>query len=668
MFIMMNRPVKWWRWWEMSILEYISNVNNVELNQDIQTREVINDFAGNENIDDINFKDLDVKTFIQVKKEIINDYIRLGNINDIFGVSAEAYETIINKMNSDNFNVVILGEFSRGKSTFVNALLGAKILPMDILPTTAVLTRVFYGEQPKIILHYYDGTIKEIEVEELKECITCLNDSASRESAKIACADIYYPSAICRNSCAIVDTPGVNDINNQNTDITYGFIPQSDAVIMLLDPNQPFSLSEKTFLKDKILNQDITKIFFVMNKSDLIKPENKQSVMDYTKSKLMELDNISADCVKMYTVSSKKTLISKIRNRPDSYTEEFAEFESDLMAFLVHDKGRYVLYNAIRKGLTAINDSSDCIGMYIENLDVPLEALQKKYEDFIKVKADIQQKRAEVLKSASILLSRLKRDSYKWIDIRLGAKFDEIEHELLDMPLSKENAQYRINATVERIIRDWIGTELYTYINRSVADIHKQLMSDVEIIAHQFEEYRSKQLIAAKHNDFSEELVPVNTYSMARASQGENPMSDLFNLAGSFGVGVLIASLIGGPLSIVAAFLGGRAAYGYLENNKEKRELNTILLKISDSRNEVTCKIQQQMSQMIDSALEKSKTNFNAYFDDILNNYEAALKNIISEKKTKVEEISQRKALAKDKLDEMKDVKAKFEYIASELI
>lgn len=441
-----------------------------------------------------------------------------------------------------------------------------------------------------------------------------------------------------------------------------------DAVIMLLDPNQPFSLSEKTFLKDKILSQDITKIFFVMNKSDLIKPENKQSVIDYTKSKLLELDNISGDCAKIYAVSSKKTLISKIRNTPDAYTDEFIGLEKDLMAFLVHDKGRYVLYNAIRKGLTAISDSFDCIEMYIQNIDEPIEALQKKYEDFLQVKTDIQQKRAEVLKNASILLSRLKRDSYKWIDIRLSAKFDEIEHELMNMTISKEDAQYHINTTIEKIIRDWIGSELYSYINSSVSDIQKQLMSDVEIIAQQFDEYRSKQLNQIKHNDVSEVVVPINTYSMARASQVENPMSDLFNLAGSFGVGILIASLIGGPLSIIAAFFGGKLAYGFLENNKERREINTIMLKISDLRNEITCKIQQQMSQMIDNALEKSKTHFNAYFDDILNNYDATLKNIINEKRIKVEEINQRKTLIRSKLDEIQGVKEKFEYIANELI
>ena len=57
-------------------------------------------------------------------------------------------------LEKENFTVVVLGEFSRGKSTFINALLGKSLLPMDVLPETAVLSALLYGDEPEVIIIY----------------------------------------------------------------------------------------------------------------------------------------------------------------------------------------------------------------------------------------------------------------------------------------------------------------------------------------------------------------------------------------------------------------------------------------------------------------------------------------------------------------------------------
>lgn len=66
-------------------------------------------------------------------------------------------DDIIQRMTGDDFHLVIVGEFSRGKSTFVNALLGKRILPASKNPTTAIISKIIYGEKPAFRIHYKNG-------------------------------------------------------------------------------------------------------------------------------------------------------------------------------------------------------------------------------------------------------------------------------------------------------------------------------------------------------------------------------------------------------------------------------------------------------------------------------------------------------------------------------
>src|SRR5207253_3619287 len=82
--------------------------------------------------------------------------------------------------------------------------------------------------------------------------------------------ELQVPSAVLEHRVTIVDTPGVNDINEQRAEITYGYLPRADAAVFLLDATQILSASERQFLEERILRSTRERLVFVVAKADLL--------------------------------------------------------------------------------------------------------------------------------------------------------------------------------------------------------------------------------------------------------------------------------------------------------------------------------------------------------------------------------------------------------------
>ena len=194
----------------------------------------------------------------------------------------------------ERFQIVVVGEFSRGKSTFINALLGKKCsLPSSAKPTTQMLNIITYSEEPFIKLHFRKKGVKEISEKTFKELVAPKDPiQGDKESEavyerwvalfqSIEFAEIGQPLSFCKNGVKIFDTPGTNDLDPAREQITNNIIPQSDAAIFLLSAVKTLSESEMSFLRDRILASDIQKIFIVVNQKDLLKtPDEMQRVYD----------------------------------------------------------------------------------------------------------------------------------------------------------------------------------------------------------------------------------------------------------------------------------------------------------------------------------------------------------------------------------------------------
>ncbi len=103
-------------------------------------------------------------------------------------------------MHSYAFNLVILGEFKRGKSTLVNALLGANVLPTGVIPLTSITTVILYGENPQISVLFQDGRREEMELSQLEKYVTERGNPKNKFAVELV--EVHFPSPLLKRQRA----------------------------------------------------------------------------------------------------------------------------------------------------------------------------------------------------------------------------------------------------------------------------------------------------------------------------------------------------------------------------------------------------------------------------------------------------------------------------------
>src|SRR6187402_463576 len=134
----------------------------------------------------------------QAKREIVARFQQLADVAERVGMitlSRDIRNTRVPKLEDERFHLVVLGEFNHGKSTFVNALLGADILPTGITPTTASINHVVWAEKPEARVMMSSGESRYIEPAQIKEWVTVAGGRAS----EVAYVELGYPSDLLRN-------------------------------------------------------------------------------------------------------------------------------------------------------------------------------------------------------------------------------------------------------------------------------------------------------------------------------------------------------------------------------------------------------------------------------------------------------------------------------------
>ena len=107
-----------------------------------------------------------------------------------------------------------------------------------------------------------------------------------KEASHVKYVEVGWPAEILKDKVTLVDTPGVNDINEQRAEITYGYIPRADAVLFLLDGAQVLKQSERAFLEQRILRRSKDKLIFVLGKIDLLAPDEREEALEYCRENL----------------------------------------------------------------------------------------------------------------------------------------------------------------------------------------------------------------------------------------------------------------------------------------------------------------------------------------------------------------------------------------------
>jgi len=271
------------------------------------------------------------------------------------------------KLAEERFNLVVLGEFNHGKTTFVNALLGEALLPVGITPTTATINHIIWGEEPRARAVQRDGSAEDVNPGELADYVTL---DGSR-SADIRYVELSYPAPLLQDKVTLVDTPGVNDINEARAEITYSYIPRADAVIFLLDSTQVLKRSERAFIQQRLMRRSRDKLIFVLGKADLLSEEELSQASAYASEHLAEL----VEDPVIFSISPRLFLDGQ---QDRSGLEPFLDF---MRRYLDEQRGRVLLDNALDDGLRSVSLVRTSMGIKRSSRNLSIGELTTRIEE-----------------------------------------------------------------------------------------------------------------------------------------------------------------------------------------------------------------------------------------------------------------------------------------------
>ncbi|HEX3044136.1 MAG TPA: dynamin family protein [Bacillota bacterium] len=208
----------------------------------------------------------------------------ISKYNFSASVSREIEESIyiINRKCQDsNFYLGIVGEFSSGKSTLINALLKEDLLTTSATQsTTCAATYISHSSQIGVKIKMNEGAIKDFFVkqkEDMKQLYTLIDEFAAKENmaAKVETVDLTYPFPGLDQHVTIIDTPGVNVGNERHLELTTHIIKkESDALVVVISATEPMGRSLENFIRDQ-LGPESQKCIFAITKLDLCGDQEK---------------------------------------------------------------------------------------------------------------------------------------------------------------------------------------------------------------------------------------------------------------------------------------------------------------------------------------------------------------------------------------------------------
>ena len=306
----------------------------------------------------------------------------LDGCGEEFSQSLARLDGLSGRLQEDRFHLAVLGQFKRGKSTLLNALLGSQVLPTSVIPLTAIPTFIKWGLQPAAKVCFQRDRPAEqfsgIEIGELNAFLAGFVSEEKNPGNRLAVAEVEvsYPAPILQSGVVLIDTPGIGSTFKHNTEATLNFLPQCDAALFIVSPDPPITEVEVEFLKE--VRSEMNRIFFVFNKSDyLTGAELEQSVVFFQR--------VLKDkaCIKEEPVIFRVSALKGIRARSSGSSSEWQESGMEmvhhhLVNFLAHNKKRALEEAIARKTKTALQDAVLRLQLGIQSLKMPLERLEEK--------------------------------------------------------------------------------------------------------------------------------------------------------------------------------------------------------------------------------------------------------------------------------------------------
>ena len=260
-------------------------------------------------------------------------------------------ETLLAQLAEDRFNLVVLGEWKRGKSSLVNAILGRALLPTAAVPLTSVVTAVRYGPVERAaILRSGRRFPERIPVDALRDFVTERGNPHNLKG--VASAEVEAPAAFLKRGLHLVDTPGVGSVHSESEAVTRAFLPSADAAVFVTSAEAPLSRSELTFLDT--VRSHVRKVFFVVNKMDAVDPAERAQALRFVETTLANRLGVEKPLV--FPLSARAALEAKVSGEATALAASgLPALESALAEFLGRERRRVFLAAVLDRALRLLD-------------------------------------------------------------------------------------------------------------------------------------------------------------------------------------------------------------------------------------------------------------------------------------------------------------------------
>lgn len=542
----------------------------------------------------------------------------------------------------DSATVLFCGEFKRGKSSLVNAIIGTELCPTDIGIATSVVTTIKYGAVKKAVRYY--GNLLEnadsLKSEEIEwEDIDKYTMGDVLEIDNTILVELSYPSPFLKNGITIIDTPGIGGLDPRHAILTHMALPKADVIVFVTDAGEPLTQSELEFYESKVLSCGKRNVVLV-NKSDILTADTLATHVSNTKLQLAKLGGpevipVSAKCWELYSKleendfllsSNKDAVLAGITSEVETFKKTQYKKYRDMLIAEIDD-----VYSAISSEIQQLKkDSNDKIKV--------VEDLQRQQAALSKFRGDLNNPTSQIRLQINSIFEDARNDVANLISTR-GGELTSIEfNTLLASEKGLNNDGKWLVAQINDRLRQ-LSYDVDERIESAFKGISEKIQSDIA------------DTVGSNMSLMTGDFKELNYFTSQL----------LFSTAGKAGLSLTVVSVLAsGPIGWA---VGLAAAVGLVwrsvSNENETRK---------------KAEIQQQILPKINLALTDLRNQANTRFSKFHQNLLLTLQTIIGETEdkmrtlqTSIQESRTSEHQAKEKIAELEQ-KVKFcETITSQM-
>jgi len=279
------------------------------------------------------------------------------------------------KLIFNQFYLVIVGLFKRGKSSIINALIGRELAPVAVTPLTSVITFFQYGPVTSAEVYFKNGTNVPIDLHDIYLYIS--EENNPRNHRNVEYVRIKTKAEVLEN-IILVDTPGLGSVFSHNTNTTIEFLPRIDAALFVLSADVPISKADEEFLKK--IKDNIPDVLFVLNKYDLLTPEELEKMIKYNVSMLREIFRDENEETELIPVSARDFFRSSSSGSGVNDPGNIRMLREKINQKIVGSRDEIILFRSTRQLIGITDQLNALLKVKSDTLKMPVSELEKKRE------------------------------------------------------------------------------------------------------------------------------------------------------------------------------------------------------------------------------------------------------------------------------------------------